>query len=196
MNYVYGGSFNPPTLAHQKIILKLKEIDPLSHVILLPVGDDYRKTYLAPFKHRYQMLKLLTKNMTNVSISTLEKEHKYQGTLKSLNDLNESYKDLCFVMGSDQIKDLKSWINVETLLASYPFVILQRDKNLDIKAIENEFMAYKHQFIWIPFDEDISSTQARLNKEIRKNILSKDIIQYMNKHHLYEETSLCINTDL
>ena len=36
----FGGSFNPPTIAHQKLIEVLIKYEP-SQIILIPNGDDY-----------------------------------------------------------------------------------------------------------------------------------------------------------
>lgn len=188
MNFVYGGSFNPPTCAHKKIVLKLKEMIPNSQIILLPVGDVYHKDDLVDFEHRFRMLELLFKDMDQIYISRLEQTSNFHGTIYSLDALSETYQDLCFVMGSDQLKNLKKWIRVEALLKKYPMMILQRDKDLDVEKIEHAFDMYEHEFIWIPFDEDISSTKARKHKHLRPSILSQEVIQYINRNHLYEES--------
>lgn len=188
MNFVYGGSFNPPTNAHKKIVLKLREMMPDSQIIILPVGDIYQKNDLVDFEHRFQMLKLLFNDLENIYISRFEQTHLFNGTISSLDYLSKSFSDLCFVMGSDQLSHLKTWIQVDRLLKNYPIMILQRDKNLNVEQIEQAFQMYDHEFIWIPFDEDISSTQARNNRLIRSSILSQEVIDYINHNHLYEES--------
>jgi len=167
MNYVYGGSFNPPTKAHQKIIKKIMELESCENLIILPVGDDYQKPYLASFSHRYEMLKLLISYDKHIIISDIEQKNPYQGTLKSLDILKKTYKKLSFVIGSDQLDKLHTWIDYQTLLASYPFVILQRDQILNKDIIEKQFEMVKHEFIWIPFEQDMSSTKARTDKSLR-----------------------------
>lgn len=188
MNFVYGGSFNPPTHAHKKIVLKLREMMPDSQIILLPVGDIYQKNDLVDFEHRFQMLKLMFSDLDNIYISRFEQSSSFNGTISSLDHLSQTFSDLCFVMGSDQLSHLKMWIQVDKLLKNYPIMILQRDKDLDVEKIEQDFQMYDHEFIWIPFDEDISSTQARKNKLIRSTILSQEVIDYINLNHLYEES--------
>ena len=58
MIIVYGGTFNPPTVAHQLIAIKLlKTLNQEIH--LLPVGENYPwKSFYVPFKQRFEMLKL------------------------------------------------------------------------------------------------------------------------------------------
>ena len=41
MEVVYGGCFNPPTIAHQEIISYLA--NHYDKVILIPTGNDYNK---------------------------------------------------------------------------------------------------------------------------------------------------------
>ncbi len=187
MNYVYGGSFNPPTKAHKKIIEILSQFKSCEHVIILPVGDDYQKPYLVDFKHRYKMLNILTKSFDNVIVSNLEEQRAYHGTLNSLNELSKTYDDLCFVIGSDQLETFDKWIEFEKLLATYPFVIMQRDINFNKEIVEEKFQNYRHEFIWIPFNEPYSSTKARINKTRREEILEPKIIEYIDKHGLYKE---------
>ena len=38
---VYGGSFNPPTIAHERISKDILSLDNVDKFIYLPVGDRY-----------------------------------------------------------------------------------------------------------------------------------------------------------
>ncbi|MGE4319826.1 MAG: nicotinate (nicotinamide) nucleotide adenylyltransferase [Acholeplasmataceae bacterium] len=187
MYYVYGGSFNPPTLAHLKIIEKIKELPSCEKVIILPVGDDYKKPYLVKFEDRKKMLELALKDLDDVLISTLEQAYPYQGTLHSLNELKKLYEPICFVIGSDQLSTLDKWISYEDLLKSYTFVILQRDQDLTFEQVEQQFKHVKHQFIWVPFAQDISATKARLDAKNRAQYLNLDVISYIDTKGLYKE---------
>lgn len=48
MEVVYGGCFNPPTIAHQEIISYLA--NHYDKVILIPTGNDYNKVGLIDYK--------------------------------------------------------------------------------------------------------------------------------------------------
>jgi nicotinate-nucleotide adenylyltransferase len=185
MYIVFGGSFNPPTIAHKKIILKLLEAFEDSKVLLLPVGNDYKKMELIPFEHRVMMLKLLTKDITNAMIITIENERNYKGTLYSLKELEKSYQPLYFVIGSDNLKDFKSWINYQELLKSYPFIVMKRKGGFSHKQAEMLFINDPHQFIFVDFDSRISSTNIRKDIEKNKKSLSKEVYQYIKENKLY-----------
>lgn len=190
MTIIYGGSFNPPTLAHLNIIKKLLDNFKESKLLLLPVGDDYQKKDLSSFDDRYKMLKLLVKDLKKVEILDNESKRSYKGTLYSLNEIKKQYNDdLYFVMGADQLIDFKSWIEYEKLLKEYPFIIMNRKNSLSVKETEELFKDYEHHFYYLEFDYDISSSRIRKDIEKNKKYLSDEIYRYIIENNLYKETS-------
>jgi nicotinate-nucleotide adenylyltransferase len=190
MTIIYGGSFNPPTLAHLNIIKKLLDNFKESKLLLLPVGDDYQKKDLASFDDRYKMLKLLIKDLKKVEILDNESKRSYKGTLYSLNEIKKQYNDdLYFVMGADQLIDFKSWIEYKKLLKEYPFIIMNRKNSLSVKETEELFKDYEHHFYYLEFDYNISSSKIRKDIEKNKKYLSDEIYRYIIENNLYKETS-------
>ena len=47
---IYGGSFNPPTVAHENIARDILELPEIEKIIYLPVGDSYKKKSLISSK--------------------------------------------------------------------------------------------------------------------------------------------------
>ena len=90
MIIVYGGTFNPPTVAHRKIAeVVVKGFNP-NKFILLPVGDRYTwKDQFVPFEHRFNMLKLLFKEDI-FEVSDLENIDEYKGTYQSLKTIKDT----------------------------------------------------------------------------------------------------------
>ena len=186
MHIVFGGAFNPPTLAHQKIVTKLLDIYKNASILILPVGDDYLKSELVSFNHREQMLKLMFSNEEKVNILNLEQLRPYQGTLKSLNELSKTYHDIHFVVGADNLQYFESWINYKDLLKSYPFIIIARDIGPKKDKIEQMFSHLEHDFTWIEYNEQISSSQFRNNPDQCSSFLPPQVCQYIKKNKLYE----------
>jgi nicotinate-nucleotide adenylyltransferase len=187
MVLVFGGSFNPPTLAHQKIIIKLQETYPNQKIILLPVGDDYKKQDLVPFCHRLNMLNLLVKDFSNIITSDIESKRPYGGTLKSLDELSKEFSDIHFVIGADNLLDFRTWIEYEKLLAKYPFIIMHRKQGLAKQETKAMMKNFKHTFCYLSFDEDISSTEIRRNIHKAEEKLTPSVYQYIIENHLYQE---------
>lgn len=188
MTLIFGGSFNPPTKAHLNIINKLLSIYPDSHILLLPVGNDYFKPELIDIKDRMKMLELMIKSNDQVSISDLEAKSHFKGTLASLNELSKTHDNLVYVIGMDNLLKIKKWIRYEELIQKYPFIIMNRKGNDEHHEIDHMFEGIKHQFTFVDFDEDISATEAREHPEKREYLLTKEVLDYINQNQLYKES--------
>ena len=185
MVIVFGGSFNPPTVAHLEIIKKLLNTYMDSTVLILPVGNDYQKQELIPFTHRFEMLKLLVKDLDRVIISDLESKKTYNGTLESLNELSKTYENLHFVIGSDNLLQFETWINYKQLLKSYPFIVMTRKCGLNKQQAEVLFREYDHHFIYLPFQMNVQSSKIRSAIHQKKDHLTHEVFDYIQKNHLY-----------
>jgi nicotinate-nucleotide adenylyltransferase len=188
MHIVFGGSFNPPTIAHQHMIDQLKETFPQSRILILPVGDDYAKKELISIKHRIKMLELMIQDTKDVMISDLEAKRTWQGTLASLVELSKTYDDIHFVIGSDQLSGLFEWIDYPKLLQMYPFIVMTREGSLSKSDAEARFAHLPHQFTFVEFNRNISSTNVRKNIRQAAPYLKPEVYQYIKDNHLYEET--------
>ncbi len=186
MVYVYGGSFNPPTLAHKEIVETLLKQDPTCQVIVIPVGNDYQKTGLIDVNHRINMLQCTFSDDKRIIISKLEVERSYEGTLSTLYQLSQSYDDLCYVIGSDQLPEIKTWINYKALLKTYPFVIMMRDHMRPDEA-EEYVKGLTHDFKYMPFNRPAASTDIRRKKSGYEKYLDPKVLSYIKEHQLYEE---------
>lgn len=189
MIIVFGGSFNPPTLAHQHMIDLLHVTFPESVVLILPVGDDYRKPELVSFHHRLNMIHLMTEGMDRVMISDIESKRPWSGTLFSLNELKEIHGALSFVIGADNLSGLFDWIDYKTLLATYPFIVMTRQGSMGPHEAEKMFEHLPHTFHYLNFDEDISSTRIRKHLESSVSLLNPKVYRYILENNLYKEPS-------
>lgn len=186
MILVYGGSFNPPTIAHLEIIdLLNKKLNP-EKLIILPVGNKYTwKDNLIPFTDRMNMLRILTKDILNIEISDLENTNTYEGTFETLTKISQLYqtKDVYFVFGADNVEFLTKWMNYEALLKTFGFVIIKRksyELNLEI------FKKFKTNHYVLEFDSEVSSTHVRSNIEKYRHYLTNEVYQYIKEKSLYK----------
>ena len=183
MNIVFGGSFNPPTKAHLEIVLKLNKTFKPTNIIILPVGKTYSwKNELVHFNLRYQMIEKTFENVKNLSISKIEKDN-FEGTLKSLMVLSEKYDNIYFVLGADNLEKFHEWINYETLLKKYGFIIITRTNyHLDLSL----FKKFKTKYEIINFESDISSSKIRNNLLKYKDDLPENIYEFITQNKLYQ----------
>jgi nicotinate-nucleotide adenylyltransferase len=189
MIVVFGGAFNPPTIAHKAIYHHIADILPLDLFIYLPVSNHYTKRSLESNFHRMQMLNLMTRTLPNVIVSPMEFEDpEYRGTYQSLLRIQERYpqSEVAFVIGADNLLKLHKWINAESLLSEFRFILAARD-GIDIEAMfESDFFLQRHrkQFIFLPpFDSPISSTLFR--ETFDSSYIDPLVYEYIKLHGLY-----------
>jgi cytidyltransferase-like protein len=107
---VFGGSFNPPTKSHQRIIKDFSKI--FKEVWVVPVFSPPHKNNLISFEHRKIMLEMIAEDMPNVKILdvdkkiAIEKFKKQEGsvnyTYETMQELRKNSKDeLIFATGPD-----------------------------------------------------------------------------------------------
>lgn len=182
MNIVYGGSFNPPTLAHLEIINDLiKKFNP-DHFIIVPVGSVYtHKSDLVSDTDRYNMLKILTKDM-EVLISKVElNSDEYLGTYNTLNSLSEFYPDIYFVIGADNLYSFDQWIRFSDLISKYKIIVLTRSGYDILDLITNKYYKYRDHFTVVEYNSSISASAIRGNLELNKKYLTNEVYEYIKK---------------
>jgi len=185
MVLVFGGSFNPPTLAHEAIIKNLYEQFKPKKIVVVPTGNYFTwKSDLIAFEHRYQMVSLMIGNLDYCEVSDIENTHSFLGSYHTLKILSERYDDLYFVVGADHINTLNTWKNYELLIKEFKFIILTRNQyELNIQLLEN----MKLKYIVIDFQSDISSTSIRSNLHENLNLLNPKVKAYILSNKLYTE---------
>ncbi|MBI9009721.1 MAG: nicotinate (nicotinamide) nucleotide adenylyltransferase [Tenericutes bacterium] len=188
MVVVFGGAFNPPTIAHKEIYFHIKKYVDFDKFIYLPVSNLYTKSSLIANVHRINMLELMVSEMDNAYVSDLETvDSDFMGTYHSLLRLQEKYDDeIAFVIGADNLFNIHDWKNSLSLLAEFKFIVINRDR-LDIDAFleKNKILAKnKDHFIILPgFDMNISSTIFR--ETFEPSYVPEQVFDYIMTHGLY-----------
>ena len=183
MIWVYGGAFNPPTVAHQHIISHIKNMYPQDTVIIVPVGNDYQKSTLIDFSHRYHMCQLAFKE---VEISTYEQDHPFKGTYTLLQQLQqEKHERVGFIIGADQLDQFHTWIEYQKLMQEHHCLIISRQGVIETQ--QQELLDQFKHYTWIQLDIPISSTYIRNNVESSKPHVDSSVYDYIKKHELYKE---------
>ena len=184
---VFGGSFNPPLNSHFSLAQQIvNEYDNIEKVIFFPFNSKYEKQDLLPNKHRYNMLKLVCDKNDKFILSDIEiKQDRQLYTLETLELLQEQYPEyeLCFTIGTDNLKSFPTWNNPEELSKKFKILVIERDED-NIEAIldENVFLKeHRNSFI-------------KLKKNIRSNISSSFVrdklkrgksIRYLTPDEIY-----------
>ena len=180
---LFIGSFNPITKAHIEICDKLK--DRFEKIILVPVNSNDK--HLVSLKDRIEMLKIIVRKKSYLEISNIMKNYSYLN-YRIIDLLNDQYKNINIIMGSDLLEKFDKFDNYNYLLEKYMFTIVPRD-NIDVKKIiNNKYQDYLDKFSILDYHSDISSTMAKeclKNNLDTKDILDEDILNYIKEHNLY-----------
>lgn len=188
MHIVYGGAFNPPTRAHLEVYHFLKQMLPVKQFTYLPVSNAYTKSELVSNYHRLNMLKAMTRDYPDIVISDLEiQDQDFLGTYQSLIRLSDSdFQETAFVIGADNLRDLKHWKMAESLMSEFRIIVLNREDVNIQTIIENDEILKKHQHNFIIFENFkslVSSTEFR--KKLDQSMVTKEVFDYIKKHGLY-----------
>lgn len=201
MIVVFGGSFNPPSLAHINIAKAIFNINEnISKVIIVPVSDKYEKNDLIPFKYRYDMLKIATKDYSFIEISNVENISDRQlNTYETLDIIKTKYpgEDIAFLLGADNLNYFTEWTNSEYILKNYFLLAIEREgyKLSDIINNNDMLLKYKTRIKTISIDTKlfkISSTKIRENIDNFDKIhdyIDVNVFEYIKQNELYKKIS-------
>ena len=177
---IYGGSFNPMHIGHEKIVDYVLNNLNMDKIIIIPVGiPSHRENNLEQSDTRLKICKEIFKGNKKIEVSDIEiksegKSYTYD-TLLKLMDLYGENNEFFEIIGEDSLKSLKTWKNYEELLKICKFIGFRRKDDKSIQ-IDEEFLNNKNIIILENEYYDISSTEIR---NMVKN--NEDISAFVNK---------------
>ena len=188
---IYGGSFNPMHIGHEKIVDYVLNNLNMDKIIIIPVGiPSHRENNLEQSNTRLKICKEIFKGNKKIEVSDIEiksegKSYTYD-TLLKLIDLYGENNEFFEIIGEDSLKSLKTWKNYEELLKICKFIVFRRkdDKNIQI---DEEFLNNKNIIILENEYYDISSTEIRNMVKNNENIsafVNKKVKKLIEKEYL------------
>jgi len=184
---ILGGTFDPVHNGHMYLAEKICKKLSLDKLIFIP-------TYIPPHKkgvkvtqarHRYNMLKLAVCGSKIFKLSDMEIKRKGRSySVETLRRLSRRYgrkTEFFFITGSDSLRELGKWKNLEEILKLCKFVVVERPG----------FEAGKHpeNLIYLKVNaKDISATEIRrqIKTEGHLSGLMPTIVErYIYRNKLY-----------
>ncbi len=127
---LYGGSFNPPHVAHQMVGLYVLETAPVDELWIVPAFIHAFGKPLAPFEDRLQMCALAVAALgSRARVSDVERELGGPSrTLHTLHRLRERHPghEFSLVIGADLVDEVPSWLGGDELRRTVPFIVVGR----------------------------------------------------------------------
>ena len=181
----FGGSFNPPTIAHLNLARQAVDDYKLDLFYFVPVNNYYDKQDLIDIDLRCEMLELICKNEEKLFVSRIEKEKNEKFAAIDIFKIIEkkySKDEIYFVMGEDNFEKMSKWKDYEDL-KKYRYIILQRQSDYELK-IDNPKIQYMKN------KENLKVSSSLIRKRLKEqqsidDLVTEEIENYINNHKLY-----------
>jgi len=179
---LFGGSFNPPHVAHQMVALYVLETERVDQLWFVPCFRHAFDKPLAPFENRYRMCELAAKGIgPRARVTEIERAiggpSRTLNTLRRLRELHPN-DEFSLVIGSDVAAEVPSWYGADELRAGASFIIVGRRATVG---------AADHSAVTMP---EVSSTEVRRMLRAGKSaegLVPRAVLDYIYRHGLYRE---------
>ena len=169
---LFGGSFDPPHIAHEAVVREALKINDVDKVVLMPTFlNPFKTNFYASAQQRIEWLQKIFVAQESVEVSSFEVDlNRAVPTIESVQYLLKRYKKIYLIIGADNLEKLSLWQSYKELQTLVTFVVASRD---GIEIPEG--------FISLNVDIDISSTTLRT--EIDREKLSPLCAQEIEKFY-------------
>ena len=186
---IFGGSFNPVHIMHKQIAQGVIDQGYVDKVIFVPTGNKYKKDYLIEDKYRLKMLEISIRNNEDLKVSDYELGEELKYTYQTLDYFQSQNPndEIYFILGMDNLIQLKTWKRFDYLVSAYKFLVVYRDK-VDVDNIKNEYKNYLKNIIFTNVKpQNISSRQIReiIKTDHYSDYVEEEVMDYIVKNKLY-----------
>jgi nicotinate-nucleotide adenylyltransferase len=126
---VYGGSFNPPHVAHVLAAAYVLSTGDVDRVLVVPVYEHAFEKQLAPFADRLRMCELAMSTLNGATVSDVERHLEPPSyTLHTLLHLEKIHPDwrMRLIVGADVLHEAPRWHAFERVCELAPLLPLGR----------------------------------------------------------------------
>lgn len=188
---LFGGSFNPPHLAHLIVAEVAREQFDFREIWWIPNGTPPHKddAGLASPEHRLAMTRLAT--ATNPAFRVLDVEVQREGpsyTVDTVRALQDAHPDTDFglIIGSDSLDGFASWHCPDEIADRVSLVVYKRPG--DLATVAAPRFANRAHYVAAPVLE-VSSTEIRARRRERRSVrylVPEPVRAYLDDHGLYQ----------
>jgi len=160
---IFGGSFDPVHIGHEKIINELSKISYINKLIVVPTYlNPFKKKYLLHPTDRFDILDHMYEINPDIQISDFEiKRQEATPSIITVRHFKKKYKPkkIFLIIGSDNLKSIHLWNDFEELKELVEFIVVNRDGY----EVKNDII----QFKTIHMNINISSSSLRDKLDIK-----------------------------
>ena len=133
---IFGGSFDPVHTAHVELAKKAFKVLKLEKMIIVPVHKNPFKAHhkYAPDVNRIEMLELSMPKTWEISLFEIKRK-RITYAFEVVDSIWKKEDELFYLIGSDNIKLLNKWKNIDRLASKVKFVCFKRENNIKHKTL-------------------------------------------------------------
>lgn len=193
---LYGGTFDPPHIAHLILAAEAQNQLALPQLFWLPAPQPPHKTahLITPLQHRLAMLQRSIVGLPGFEISDVEMSRPGPHyTIETLQILQGQYPTADFVLliGGDSLRDFLLWRQPQAIVAACRFIGVMRRPGdaIQLDALEEKIpgLSEKVRFVNAP-QLEISSGEIKRRitaGEHYRHYLPPSVYEYIEEHRLY-----------
>ena len=193
---LFGGTFDPPQLAHLALARCARDTLPLDEVRWVPAGVPWQKTRaISDARHREAMVRLAIEGEPAFVLERCELQRAGPSvTLQTVRELQQREPGAAWflLIGADQYNNLHTWRGCSELLGLVTLVVAERP-GVALRP-DPAVARVPHRVLPLP-PLDISATDIRervARGESIAQLVSAPVASYIDRHHLYTRRALDI----
>ncbi|MCI6987998.1 MAG: nicotinate (nicotinamide) nucleotide adenylyltransferase [Campylobacter sp.] len=128
---IFGGSFDPPHLGHDKIVKELSKNSQIDNIIVIPTFiSPFKNSFNAPPKLRLKWVNELWGSIQGVSVSDYEiSQNRPVASIQTARHFKKllNPSEIYLIIGADHLKTLHLWDDIEELKKLVKFIVATRD---------------------------------------------------------------------
>jgi nicotinate-nucleotide adenylyltransferase len=179
---LFGGSFNPPHVAHQMVALYVLETVRVDQLWFVPCFRHPFDKPLAPFENRLRMCELAAAPLgPRARVTEIERAiggpSRTLNTVRRLRELHPT-NEFSLVIGSDVAAEVPTWYGATELQQVIPFIVVGRRATVGAADFTPVTMP------------EVSSTEIRRALREGKSpegLVPRAVLDYIYRHGLYRE---------
>ena len=190
---LFGGTFDPPQLAHLALARAARDALQLGEVRWIPSGQPWQKTHpVTSARHREAMVRLAIAGERDFVLERCELDRSGPSyTLQTVQELQRSGPAAQWVLliGADQYNNLHTWRGWRQLLEIVTLAVAPRSGV--VMRPDAEVARVPHQAVPLP-PMPISATDIRARVQRGESIsgwVADTVASYIDQHHLYRSAA-------
>ncbi|MDE2826221.1 MAG: nicotinate (nicotinamide) nucleotide adenylyltransferase [Bacteroidota bacterium] len=195
---IFGGSFDPPHIAHSRIAEFARSNYGLELILWVPAYDPPHKSQnqLTQYQSRLGMVGAAVADHGYFRVSDIESAiERPTYTIRMLDALRERYPDAEFylILGSDSLKQFQTWFRPDVIAQRVRLLVYPRAGHPVAETDLPEYLRGRVQFMEAPeiaiSAEDIRSRFS--GGQSVRHLVSDDVLSYISKNRLYGGYNNC-----